>query len=148
VTCRIAESSAQSACSEGKVYAPEFDCAEKIPEFGILIPGLNSGFSMPTPFGRLDVTVDGAGNVDFRFKWSTSAPGLGGEVTAHGSWSPESGFTSVEVQPGVTYSFVGGDAARQLSELEMGPGQITIASQPGGTVEIKIEAYGGSVFSH
>jgi tetratricopeptide (TPR) repeat protein len=149
VTCRIAESSAQSACSEGRVYAPAFDCAEKIPEFGILFPGLNSGFSMPTPFGRLDATVDGAGNVQFRFKWSTNFGAVGGEVTTQGGWSPESGFTSVEIKPGITYSFVGGDAAEHLNELEMGPFQIGLeGNSETRTTEIKIEVYGGSVLSH
>ena len=48
VTCKIAESSAQSSCSEGKPYARFFDCSAKLPRFGILSPGLDPGFSAQT----------------------------------------------------------------------------------------------------
>lgn len=149
VTCEMEQSSAQMACDAGKPYANGFDCSEQIPEFGILIPGLNSGFSLITPWGRLDMTVDGKGNVDYRFKASTSVGGVGIGTTTRGSWSPESGFTSFEIKPGVSYNLVGGDAAKLMGEAKMGPASITIEGNPKtGETEIKLKAYGGSVFSH
>lgn len=149
VTCEMEQSSAQMACDAGKPYAAGFDCSEQIPEFGILIPGLNSGFSLITPWGRLDMTVDGKGNVDYKFKAGTSVGGVGGELTTRGSWSPASGFSSVEVKPGVNFNLVGGDAAKLLDQAKMGPVSIVVeGSSATGATELKLEAYGGSVFSH
>ncbi|MFA6985969.1 MAG: hypothetical protein WC213_07155 [Arenimonas sp.] len=149
VTCEMEQSSAQMACDAGKPYANGFDCSEQIPEFGILIPGLNSGFSLFTPWGRLDMTVDGKGNVDYRFKASTSVGGVGIGATTRGSWSPESGFSSVEIKPGVSYNLVGGDAAKLMGEAKMGPASIAIEGDPRtGNLDIKLKGYGGTVFSH
>ncbi|MGH8106709.1 MAG: hypothetical protein ACREO2_10345, partial [Arenimonas sp.] len=150
VTCEMEQSSAQMACEAGKPYAAGFDCSEQIPEFGILIPGLNSGFSLITPWGRLDMTVDGKGNVEYKFKTGGNVVGpVGGEMTARGSWSPASGFSSVEVKPGVNFNLVGGQAAEMLDKAKMGPASIVIeGSSKTGETELKLEAYGGSVFTH
>ncbi len=149
VTCEMEQSSAQMACDAGQPYAAGFDCSEQIPEFGILIPGLNSGFSLITPWGRLDMTVDGKGNVEYKFKTGANVGAVGGEMTARGSWSPASGFSSVELKPGVTYNLVGGEAAEMLDKAKMGPASIVIeGSSKTGDTELKLEAYGGSVFTH
>ncbi|MGH8052263.1 MAG: tetratricopeptide repeat protein [Methylococcales bacterium] len=149
VTCEMEQSSAQMACEAGKPYAAGFDCSEQIPEFGILIPGLNSGFSFITPWGRLDMTIDGKGNVDYRFKASTSVGGVGIGATTRGSWSPESGFSSIEIKPGVSYNLVGGDAAKLMGEAKMGPASISMERNPKtGETDLVIKAYGGVVFSH
>lgn len=148
VTCEMEQSSARMACADGKPYAEGFDCSEQIPEFGILFPGLNSGFSLITPWGRLDLVVDGRGNVDYRLKAGTSVGGVGLSTTTRGSWSPASGFSAVEIKPGVTYSLVGGDAAKLLGDAKMGPAQIAIERKPSGEAVLVIKAYGGAVLSH
>ena len=92
VTCRIAESSAQSSCQSGKPYAQVFDCSAKLPRFGILIPGLDPGFSIITPWGSFDMVVQGDGKVDFQLK--IQSPSFGPVQTAlqtQGQWEPSRG---------------------------------------------------------
>jgi hypothetical protein len=149
VTCEIEQTNAQSACEAGKPYPPEFDCSEQIPKFGILIPGLNSGLSFITPWGRLDAVVDGRGNVDFKFKPGTSVGGVGVSLETRGSWSPNSGFSSVEVKPGVSYNLLGGDAAKMCGDVKMGPASISgDVSLSSGKPTVSVKAYGGTVLSH
>ena len=66
VTCEIENFSAQGACLAGQPYPTSCRCAEDLPEYGILIPGLNSGFSIAVPGFSLHVLVDGQGNVGIR----------------------------------------------------------------------------------
>ena len=148
VTCEMEQSSAQMACEAGEPYAEGFDCSEQIPEFGILFPGLNSGFSLITPWGRLDLTVDGRGQVNYRFETGPKVGGVGLELGGRGSWSPASGFSSAEIKPGVSFDLVGGDAAKLLEKTKMGPAQINIAVKPLGEAVLEIKAYGGAVLSH
>lgn len=68
VTCEIAEASARSACSAGEPFSMWYDCSTQMPEFGIIIPGLFSGFSIVTPWGSIDLLVQGNGRVDFKAK--------------------------------------------------------------------------------
>jgi hypothetical protein len=148
VTCEESQSIAQGACEAGRPYAEGFDCREQIPEFGILIPGLNSGFSVIFPWGRLDMTIDGQGNVDYKLKLDGDSGRVGASAETRGSWSPASGFSSVEIKPGVSYNLVGGDAAKYMSDMKMGPASMTYDVKPAQEGKISIEAYGSAIFSH
>jgi hypothetical protein len=99
VTCKIAESTAQSSCSDGKPFATFFDCAAKLPRFGILIPGLDPGLSIVTPWGSLDFVVQGDGKVDFQVK--IQSPSLGpvqAALQTRGSWEPSRGDIALNVE--------------------------------------------------
>ena len=92
VTCKIAESSAQSACQDRKPFARFFDCKAKIPKFGILIPGLDPGFSILTPWGSIHAVVQGDGRVDFEIKVTAASVGpaqVG--LKTEGNWEPSRG---------------------------------------------------------
>lgn len=68
VQCEMENMSARIACSEGRLHPLGFDCRENFPDYGILIPGLNSGFSVLAPGFKMHVLFDGQGNVDFRWE--------------------------------------------------------------------------------
>lgn len=92
VTCKMEEASAQSNCLDGRVFARFFDCSAKLPRFGILLPGLDAGFSIVTPWGSIDAVMQGDGSVDFQMKFLS--PSLGpaqAAVTTQGKWEPHRG---------------------------------------------------------
>lgn len=102
VTCKMSEASARSGCSEGKPFPRFFDCAAKIPKFGILVPGLDPGLSILTPWGSLDFVVQGDGKVDFRLK--LTGEGLGPvqpSFQTQGSWQPSRGTVALDHEAGV-----------------------------------------------
>lgn len=99
VSCKIAESSAQSSCQAGEPFARFFDCAAKLPRFGILIPGLDPGLSIVTPWGSLDFVVQGDGTIDFKAKINVAqVGGVQGGLEARGSWEPAHGAIAVNVE--------------------------------------------------
>jgi hypothetical protein len=148
VTCEESQSLAQSACEDGRPYPPYFDCREQVPEFGILFPGLNSGFSLITPWGRLDMTIDGAGAVNYKFKPSTSVGGVGMNFTAQGTWLPRSGFGSVRLRPGLSYNLMGSDAAKAAGDVKMGPASMSFEVKHDMKEKISLKVYGATVLSH
>jgi Flp pilus assembly protein TadD len=92
VECEIANSSAVSACRDGKPYPKGFNCERKMPRFGIFIPGLDPGFSIATPWGSIDVAMQGDGRIDWRVRFVT--PPVGGFQAftgAEGGYNPSSG---------------------------------------------------------
>ena len=102
VTCKMSEASAQSGCKEGKPFPRFFDCSAKIPKFGILIPGLDPGLSILTPWGSLDFVVQGDGKVDFKLK--ISGEGIGAaqpSFQTQGSWEPSRGTIALDHEAGV-----------------------------------------------
>ena len=146
VTCEVAQSAAQGACEAGRPYAESFNCREQVPEFGILIPGLNSGFSLITPWGRVDMTVDGRGFVDFKAKAGATVVGpVSASISGKGSWDPASGFVEVKFKDGVSVGYKGSEAAKVASDHKMGPASI---SYDVGDETPKIKAYGGTILGH
>jgi hypothetical protein len=61
VTCEIPNSSAQMASQAGEVSATTYNCDEQLPEYGILIPGLNFGFSIAVSAFAAYVLINGDG---------------------------------------------------------------------------------------
>ncbi len=69
-----------------------FYCNAKIPKFGILIPGLDPGFSILTPLGSNHEVVQGDWRVDFEIKVTAASVGpaqVG--LKTEGSWEPSRG---------------------------------------------------------
>ena len=109
VTCEMAQGSAVLACREGKPFATSYDCRRERPKFGILVPGLDPGFSIVTPFGSIDVVAQGDGRIDTSIKINT--PSLGGYqafAEAQGSYLPESGSMTWDYDGGIQYNLFGG----------------------------------------
>lgn len=84
VSCEMENMSAQLACQEGRPYPTSYDCKEDFPQYGILIPGLNAGFSVAVPGFSAHVLVDGEGNVDIRVEFGARAGPLEGYVGGDG----------------------------------------------------------------
>jgi hypothetical protein len=84
VTCEMENMSAQLACQEGRPYPTSYDCKEDFPQYGILIPGLNAGFSVAIPGFSAHVLVDGEGNVDVRVEFGVRAGPLEAHVGGDG----------------------------------------------------------------
>lgn len=149
VSCEMEQSSAQMACEAGEPYAESYDCAAEMPQWGFLIPGLQSGVTIPTPWGRYDIIVQGDGRVDYRFKPSASLGGVGFSLEGQGSWSPEGGFSSVDFAGGVSVNVLHGGAASQMNEYGVGPisvgGKIDLQT---GESTVKIDAYDSAVLQH
>lgn len=104
VTCEMENASALSACQAGEPFATAFECEAQIPRFGILIPGLDPGFSILTPWGSIDVVVQGDGRVDVRAQ--VRGPAVAGPAraffSATGSYSPSNGELRVRGGTGVS----------------------------------------------
>lgn len=101
VTCKMEEAGAQSSCLAGKPYPRFFDCSAKLPKFGILIPGIDPGLSILTPWGSFDVVVQGDGKVDFKLK--ILSPGLGpaqASFQTEGTWEPSRGAVALAFEAG------------------------------------------------
>lgn len=148
VTCEIANTGAQADCMEGKPYPTAFDCSEDLPDYGILIPGLNSGFSACVPGFCVHAVVDGEGNVDARVEAGISAGPITGYVTADGHYSPENGFSYDNVGGGVRWSLVNGSTAASVaSGLGHPPVHVEAESVGGGPVSVDIETYNRAIIS-
>ena len=101
VACEIANADAVSACRDGKPYPKGYTCESKLPRFGISIPGLDPGFSIKTPWGSIDVTVQGNGRVDWRASFNTPpVAGLKGFMGAQGSYQPSTGAANFSLDKG------------------------------------------------
>ena len=101
VACEIANADAVSACRDGKPYPKGYTCESKLPRFGISIPGLDPGFSIKTPWGSIDVTVQGNGRVDWRASFNTPpVAGLKGFMGAQGSYQPSTGAANFSFDKG------------------------------------------------
>ncbi|MEH6727881.1 MAG: hypothetical protein V7703_17155, partial [Hyphomicrobiales bacterium] len=141
ITCEFAQDDARQACGAGKPYPRSYRCEEEIPEYGILIPGLSSGFSIVTPWGRVDMTINGAGKVNYRVKGGPKLPGnLGVELEAKGSYTPGEGIKVQRITPKLSLNIPTGTAAgKQLEQLNMGPATLSVTGENGGT--LKVESY-------
>ncbi|MEP4572839.1 hypothetical protein, partial [Marinobacter sp.] len=87
VSCWEAEAVSKTKCNQGKLYETEYSCKEKKPSFGILIPGLDPGLSISTPWGSFDLTVDKDGvRIDFSITAGGKILGPGFKFGLNGSW--------------------------------------------------------------
>lgn len=107
ITCLMEEQGARLACQAGELFPTSFDCFEGLPDYGILIPGLNAGLSILTPFGELHVSIDGDGVVHWKagvkFPAGRLEPGAG----AAGTWDPTDGVMVTQMGPYVKVTGLG-----------------------------------------
>jgi hypothetical protein len=150
VTCKISESSAQSSCRDGKPYARFFDCSAKLPRFGILIPGLDPGFSIVTPWGSFDVVVQGDGKVDFQVK--ILSPSLGpaqASLGTRGSWEPSRGDLALNMEAGAQINLFNrvSPVMEQANAYDVGLSVVEKYDLSGGTVKTGLEIGRGGVLT-
>ncbi len=149
VTCEMENGSAQLACMEGKPYPTSYRCEEEIPEYGILIPGLNAGFSLAVPGLSVHVVVQGDGRVDIRVEAGASAGPLTGYVRGDGHFSPTNGASFDNLGGGVRVNVLPSSPANQLaSDLGHPPVHIEAETLDGNPVQINVETYNAGVISY
>lgn len=148
VSCEIDNSSAQMACQAGGPYPTSYDCREELPEYGILIPGLNSGFSIAVPGFSMHTVVDGEGNVDVRVEAGVNVGPVGAYVRGDGHYSPTNGTSFDNLGGGVRVSVLPNSPASQLaSDLGHPPAHIEMESLDGGPPQINVEGYNAGIVS-
>lgn len=155
VTCKMFEADAIAACHAGLPYAPSYDCSEEVPTFGLFIPGLNSGFSFLMPFGSLDMSIDGDGNVKWQVQFKRSGGRVEPSFNIKGTWDPKSGLVVTHAGPEATIVLRGRGKTKKLMEaLEKHIGGVGInikSTKDLGTGESKtqvgIKAVRGNVWS-
>ena len=89
INCEIAQQDAIMACRQGLPYATSFNCDDEIPVTGFMIPGLQSGVGIITPWGKFAILLQGGGKVDFKLETNTPVPGV--RFSAEGNYNPGSG---------------------------------------------------------
>ncbi len=100
VTCEIENQSAQLACAEGRPHATSFDCREQLPEYGILIPGLNAGFSVMAPGVTIHFLFDNDGTIRTRGEVFGGFDRLGLYARGDGTYDPRNGFSFSNIGAG------------------------------------------------
>ncbi len=149
VTCEMENMSAQMACSEGEPYAPTYNCNEDLPEYGILIPGLNSGFSVAVPGFSAHVLVQGDGSVDVRVEAGASMGPIGGYVRADGHYNPSNGVSVDNMGGGVRLSLINGSPAGDMaSQYGHPPAHIEMESLNGDPPVVAVESYNVPVITN
>lgn len=130
VTCEMENASNQMACRAGEPYVQGYDCDIEMSNVPFILPGMFPGASIVTPWGRLDVMVQGGGRIDYKVQ--IGVPGMSGprgglQIEAAGSYDPERGGSITRISPSVSINtYDRGSVAPQLNELGVGPSAIKI----------------------
>lgn len=150
VTCEISNTTAQSDCEAGRPFAESFDCRAQMPRFGILIPGLDPGFSILTPWGSIDLIQQGDGSIDYRVRFLS--PSLGPAqafVDSKGSYQPSNGELQWTVEPGFQYSlFNNNPAGEVVNRYDVGTSAVVRYNEARGRVELRLDTARGVVISN
>jgi tetratricopeptide (TPR) repeat protein len=150
VTCEMESAGAQQACLASEPFPSTYNCDIQMPAFGIMIPGLFPGFSILTPFGSVDILVQGGGRVDYRVKVMT--PSLGpvqAFADAQGSYQPSTGALQWDVGGGVQYALYSqGAAAEAINAYDLGPSGVVRYGTDQDRFETRIDAARGVVVTN
>jgi len=153
VTCEIESSSAQLACQAGEPYPTSYNCQEEFPEYGILIPGLNSGFSISLPGFSMHVLVDGDGTVRVRAEGGINRGRVGVYAGADGSYSPTNGASFDDYRGGVRVNILptaaggGGTADSTAGAWGHPPAHIEIEGSGSAPATVGVETYNAGLIS-
>jgi len=153
VTCEIESASAQLACQAGEPYPTSYNCQEEFPEYGILIPGLNSGFSISLPGFSMHVLVDGDGTVRVRAEGGINRGRVGVYAGADGSYSPTNGASFDEFRGGVRVNILptgaggGGTADSTAGAWGHPPAHIEIEGSGSAPATVGVETYNAGLIS-
>lgn len=143
-TCMMEEQSAIMSCREGKPFVKFFKCGNA-GDSPFLIPGLHSGFTILTPFGKLSVMLHGDGTVSYNLEiQNVGKMPEGVKLGVQGTYDPSSGQSDIKWNASFSINiFNRSDAAQLLNSLDVGPGS-TKLSYDFSTGELKpqIEVYG------
>ncbi len=151
VTCEMANADAVSACRDGKPYPTGYNCEAQVPRFGISIPGLDPGFSIATPWGSIDVVMQGNGRIDWRANFQTPpVAGFQAFIGGQGSYNPSTGAANWSFgDGGVQYNLFNGNVVTQHANV-FNTGTSGVARYDGSTnrVEVGLDVGRGPLLSH
>ncbi len=147
VTCEMAQQDARLACMDGKPYVTTYNCDEQMPSTGFMIPGLNSGIGIITPWGKLIIMVQGGGKVDVKIEVHTPVPGI--TFTATGTYNPSSGVSVTQFGAQASVNLYNqGAVAPMLNSFNMGPASVKVTAVAGGKENgVQLEAYDTPVYN-
>jgi len=153
VTCEMESASAQLACQAGEPYPTSYNCQEEFPEYGILIPGLNSGFSISLPGFSMHVLVDGDGTVRVRVEGGINRGRIGVYAGADGRYSPTNGASFDEFRGGVRVNILptaaggGGTADSTAGAWGHPPIHIEVEGSSSEPATVGVETYNAGLIS-
>ena len=148
VSCEMDNASAVQACRDGTPHPTSYNCAEELPEYGILIPGLNAGFSVAVPGFSAHVLVDGQGNVDVRVEVGGGLGPVKGYLRGDGHFTPSGGASFSNLGGGARISLFGASPAGQVAAgLDQPPAHIEIETTGGEPLGLDIETYNVALIS-
>lgn len=141
INCEIAQQDAQMACAAGEPYALSFNCDDEIPATGFMIPGLQSGIGIITPWGKLGILVQGGGNIDVKIEVNTPVPSV--RVSGSGRYNPSSGMSVTEFGTQASINLYNrGIVAPVLNKLNIGPAGVKFnVSTNQSNTGLQLEAY-------
>ena len=143
VACNIDNSGHTSACRAGKPIPASFNCATKFPEYGIMLPGLQNGFSIIGPGFKFHAGTDGKGGIKWEIEAGPRFSFMNAYVKAQGSIDPSTGAMSgVNVNTGLKFTLgpsSPGSLGGLLDEYGIHPGAISF--EDAGDKPVKIEAW-------
>ena len=154
VNCEFAQTDAQQACRAGMPYAASYSCDEEFPKYGILIPGLNAGFSVRTPWGGFDVIHQGD-RIDYRWSIGRDVPAgkivpSGVRITTggSGSWDPSSGHSVGDLRTGISYNLLNRNTvASEAGRYGMTPVYTRVSASARFCGALEAGVYNGAVWS-
>lgn len=143
VTCNIANADYQSACRDGGPIPNAFNCETQFPEYGIMIPGLQSGFSILAPGFKFHVGADGQGGYKWEFTVGPPSAGFASPyVKAGGRIDPHTGdISGVDADAGIKFN-VGprsGPLGEIVTQYGIHPGGVSFETSTDRPV--KVEAW-------
>lgn len=147
INCEIAQQDAIMACREGLPYATSFNCDDEIPVTGFMIPGLQSGLGIITPWGKFAILIQGGGKIDFKLEANTPVPGV--RFSAEGSYNPKSGMSITNYGGNVSVNLYNkGLVAPVLNKLNIGPLGVKVTGTTKKTESgVSLETYDVPVFT-
>lgn len=147
VTCEMEQSSAVLSCRAGEPYPTTYNCDIDLAGVPFLLPGMFPGVSIVTPFGQLDMLVQGGGRIDFRVRVNVpgaSGPQGGLDLTAAGRYDPHTGMSVTRVAPGASVNLYNrGTVAPVLNSAGIGPAAIKLDADIVGEqgAELRLDSY-------
>ncbi len=143
-TCEIKQQSAIMACKDGKPFVKFFKCGNA-GDSPFLIPGLHSGVTILTPFGKLSIMLHGDGTVSYNLEIQNVAKmPEGAKLGAQGTYDPSSGQSDVKFNASFSVNmFHRSEAAQLLNSVDMGPGSVKLNYDfSTGELKPQLEVYG------
>lgn len=143
VTCNMSNSEFTAACRAGKPIPSGFNCETQFPEYGIMLPGLQSGFSIAGPGFKFHVGNDGKGGLKWQIEAGPRISYMNPYIKAEGNLDPSTGaITTKDVTSGLKFTLGPsrpGSLGDLLDQHGIHPGGVSFEGDP--AQPVKVEAW-------